>query len=96
MSTYERLRTILATEYKVADDRLAPEAELEALGLDSLAVMELLFKVEDDFQVRVPSEQVELKTIADVVAFIDRLTTEQSPPPGAAATASGGGHPAAP
>ncbi len=77
MSTYERLHQILVAEYRLPAEKLAPAARLDELGVDSLGLMELLFKVEDEFGIRLPAEQVELPTIGDVAQYIDRLMLEQ-------------------
>lgn len=78
MSTYARLTEILASDYNLPPEKLVPGARLEELGVDSLGVMELLFKIEDEFRIQVPSDQVELATVEDVVNYIDRLVAEQT------------------
>lgn len=78
MTTYECLRDILASDYNVPLEKLVPDAHLEELGIDSLGVMEVLFKVEDAFEIKLLSNQVELTTIDDVVRYIDRLVIEQT------------------
>ena len=77
MTTLERLCAILAKDYAVEATTLTPDASLEALGIDSLGVAELLFNVEDEFKIEVPSAPVALSTIADVVQYIDRLISAQ-------------------
>jgi acyl carrier protein len=77
MTTIERLREMLTDGYKIAPEKLTPEARLEDLGVDSLGVMELLFEVEDAFDIRLPSEQVKLATVGDVARYIDRLINLQ-------------------
>jgi len=77
MSTYERLQQILAADYPLLPEQLAPHARLEDLGIDSLGVMELLFQIEDAFQIQVPSHQVSLLTVQDVVDYIDELLEAQ-------------------
>jgi acyl carrier protein len=47
-----------------------------------MSVIDLLFTIEDEFQVTIPRDQVELKSLADVVAYIDRLVAEQHALPG--------------
>ena len=76
--TIERLRSILVKDYKLAPEALTPDAPLEALGLDSLGVAELLFNVEDEFKIRLPPEPVPLATLGDVVHFIDALVAAQA------------------
>ncbi|MEA3089502.1 MAG: acyl carrier protein, partial [Caballeronia sp.] len=41
-TTFEWLRTTLAQDYNLEPAALTPDASLESLGLDSLAVAELL------------------------------------------------------
>ena len=77
MTTLDRLCAILAKDYAVDAAMLTPDASLEALGIDSLGVAELLFNVEDEFRIDVPSEPVELSTIADVVRYIEGLVLAQ-------------------
>jgi len=76
-TTFERLYAILQKDYKLTPDQLTADAPLEALGIDSLGVAELLFNVEDEFKINLPPEPVQLLTIGDVAQFIDRLIAAQ-------------------
>jgi acyl carrier protein len=77
-STLERLQTILAKDYQLAPERITADAPLEALGIDSLGLADMLFNLEDEFHIVLPPEAVVLPTIGDVVAFIDGLIAVQS------------------
>lgn len=77
MNTLEHLQRILAADYQIAPAKLKPSAKLEDLGVDSLGLMELLFKVEDEFHIQLPPEEAKLATLEEVVAYIDRLVAEQ-------------------
>lgn len=70
-TTFEWLRTTLAQDYNLEPGALTPDASLESLGLDSLAVAELLFAVEDNFKITLPAEPPPLNALNDVVQFID-------------------------
>jgi acyl carrier protein len=70
-TTFEWLRTTLAQDYNLEPAALTPDASLESLGLDSLAVAELLFAVEEKFKITVAAEPPPLKTLSDVFQFID-------------------------
>jgi acyl carrier protein len=87
-TTIDRLRLLLVKDYKLDPAVLTPDAPLEALGIDSLGVAELMFNIEDEFKVTIPGDPVPLKTVGDVVAYIDGLVATQQPggPAGAAAT----------
>ena len=77
-NTLEKLREIVARDYKIAPALLTSESLLEELGVDSLGVAELLFNIEDEFNINVPPEPVTLVTLGDVVTYIDALVVAQS------------------
>jgi len=76
-TTIDRLRLLLVKDYKLDPAALVPDAPLEALGIDSLGVAELMFNIEDEFKVTIPGDPVALKTVGDVVAYIDDLIATQ-------------------
>jgi acyl carrier protein len=84
---FERLRQLLEKEFEVAPELIQPTARMDELAIDSLAVIEVMFRLEDEFKISFPQDPGELKTIGDLVSAIDRLATEQraSPASGAAA-----------
>lgn len=92
-TTIERLRAILIRDYKLSADVLTPQAPLEALGIDSLGLVELLWNVEDEFKITLPGDPAPMPTFGDVVAFIDALVAQQgasaAPAAPAAAVAAG-------
>ena len=76
-TTFEHLRALLIKDYKLDPSLLTLDAELEALGIDSLGVAELLFNVEDEFHITLLPDAVQLLTLGDVVRFIDDLIAGQ-------------------
>lgn len=82
MSTLDTLVDILARDYCVAREQIQPEATLETLGLDSLSLLELMFKIEDRYKVKIPGDTpTDLRTVSDVVRYIDSLLTRDSAMP---------------
>jgi|CXWL01.1.fsa_nt_gi acyl carrier protein len=77
-TTSERLNAILMKDYGLASERLTADAPLESLGIDSLGVVELLFNVEEEFKITLPSDPVPMPTIGDVVRYIDTLVAAQA------------------
>jgi acyl carrier protein len=74
MNTLRTLEDILIRDYGVAADQITPAAKLAPLGLDSLSMLELMFKIEDRYGVKITEDApTDLTTIGDVVAFIDAL-----------------------
>jgi len=87
MTTLERLMAILVTHYKLDPTRIARDTPLEHLGIDSLGMVELLFFIEDEFNLQLPSDAPLLPTVADAVRYIDALQAQQ-PAPSPAGTAA--------
>jgi len=83
MTTLAAIREILQKNFDIAADAMQPEAKLTDLAIDSLAVIEVLFEVEERFGITVPPEpaamQGQLVTLGDLVGYIDRLIAEQKP-----------------
>ena len=77
-TTFERLSAILMKDYKLQSDRLSVDAPLESLGIDSLGTVELLWNIEDAFQIKLPPDPVELPTLGDVVRYVDELIAKQA------------------
>ena len=73
MSPYEFMAQVLSEKYDVSPDAISPEATLTELGLDSLTVVELLFDVEDEFEIEVPEERATFQTLAEAAALVDEL-----------------------
>ncbi len=73
MSPYEFMAQVLSEKYDVRPDKISPEATLTELGLDSLTVVELLFDVEDEFEIEVPEERATFQTLAEAAALVDEL-----------------------
>ncbi len=77
--TFDRVRAILAKDFQIAAEAVTPQAQLESLGLDSLGVAELLFNVQDAFDITLPPEPAELCTVGDVAGYIDALIATRKP-----------------
>lgn len=86
-TVFERLRQILEKEFEVVPELIQPTARMDELAIDSLSVIEVMFRLEDEFKITFPQDPGELKTIGDLVSAIERLATERraSSPSGAAA-----------
>ena len=76
-STFERVRAIVIAAFPVSRHEVTSQASLESLGIDSLGVAELLLSVEDKFKLSLPPEPASLKTVADVVDYVNALLASQ-------------------
>jgi acyl carrier protein len=81
MTTLERLSRILVQRYKLDPSRLTPDQPLDQLGIDSLGMVEMLFFIEEEFPVHLPSEGITFGTLGDAAKYIDDLMATQKPGP---------------
>jgi len=73
MTTLETLQELLLRQYPLSRD-VPPEAQLAALGVDSLGLIELMFQIEDRFGITLPDDKLPvLVTVQDLVTYIDQL-----------------------
>ena len=78
MSTLDTLTDILVRDYGVAREQVTSEATLATLGLDSLSLLELMFKIEDCYGVKIADDTpTDLVTVNDVVRYIDGLIAKK-------------------
>ena len=72
MSTLQILQDILIRDYTLTREQVVPEAVLSSLGLDSLSVLELMFKIEDRFLLKITGDTpTDLVTVGDVARLIE-------------------------
>ena len=82
-----RIRTALAEHLKrdVSKVRLQDDLRKD-LGLDSLAMIELLFKIEEAFDLEIPNDDLsQITTVGDVVVYVEQRVTTAAAAPAAVA-----------
>lgn len=69
---FEKIRDIVVEELGVAPEKVTEDARfIEDLGADSIGVMELVMKMEEEFNMKIPDEDIEkLRTVGDVINYI--------------------------
>ncbi len=67
-------------KYGLDASQVDPHASLRASGVDSLALVEFIFDVEDHMGVTVPDDNPRMDTLADLAEAIDRVRTKGVPP----------------
>lgn len=88
MDTVETLRQMIIEEFELDPETIQPDTDLMMMGIDSLSVIEFLFKVEETFKVSLPDRRFdELKdlktvnagrTLRDLAAELDGLRAQKS------------------
>ena len=81
------LINLFAKTFGIAEDKLLPGATLESLGIDSLAAIEFLFQIEDQFGIQIPDQANPPRTLDEMVQLIEPLLPK---PPAVPADPSSG------
>jgi len=77
MNSLGELQQIIREKYDLDPAALDPHVSMREQGLDSLAVAEFLFEVEDRLQLTLSDGQ-QIDTLAGLAALIDRLRARQA------------------
>lgn len=77
MTTLQTIQHLLAAELSLDVDALDPARPLDELGIDSLALIECMFKLEDEFGISVANHDANVKTLQDIANLVDRLVAEK-------------------
>lgn len=74
MDTLQLIRKFLSEQYGVDPESVTLDAQCAQVGIDSLAMLELVFELETMHQISVPKEDIAIPaTISDLVALVDKL-----------------------
>ncbi len=72
---FDKVKDIIVDQLDVDEDEVTMEASItEDLGADSLDVVDLIMSLEEEFDIKIPDEEVEnVKTVGDIVKFIEEI-----------------------
>ena len=74
MKTIEQVKKAVAEQLCLPLDEIADDADIMALGADSIDVVELLTTLEDEYGISIPDTRVEeMRTIPGIVKVIDEI-----------------------
>lgn len=73
MSSLKELQDLIQKKYGVDPASLDPHASMRGAGIDSLALVEFLFEVEDRFALSLPDRYSNIDTLADLARVVDEL-----------------------
>ena len=75
--TLERLKQLFVAKFDSNVEELNPTTTLEYLGLDSLDMIDFLFDIENEFEIKIPDQEFRVRTIQEIVEAVDRFISEQ-------------------
>lgn len=79
-STLKELQNLIQEKYGLDASQVDAHASLRASGVDSLALVEFIFDVEDLMGITVPDVDANMDTLAELADAIDRVRGKSVPP----------------
>ena len=80
----DRVIGIIAEQALIAPGDVAMDQSLEDLSIDSMALVEAIFAIEEEFDIQVPfnanepdKSEFDISTVATIVAAVEMLVVEQ-------------------
>ena len=84
-TTFDGIRAIIVRDFELPPERLQRDTLLEEIELDSLSITELVFAIEDEFEITAENTIPAFKTLGDIADYVARLVAERDTKPRVAA-----------
>lgn len=75
----ERLKQVIQNHFGIASESLDENKPITEYGLDSLAMIDLLFELEDHFGIAMPDTAAGIGTLGDLAKVIGDLCAQSQP-----------------
>ena len=78
MDIFEQVKKILCDQLDLEEEQVNEDSEvIDDLGADSLDIVDLVMTLEEEFDTKIPDEDIEnLKTVGDIVKYIEDRVAE--------------------
>ena len=80
MSSLKELQDLIHDKYGLEGAALDPDASMKDTGLDSLALAEFLFAVEDHFAISLPDDDPDVDTLRKLADLVDQVKAAKTAP----------------
>jgi acyl carrier protein len=75
----QRVLSTIATAKRIPLETVTMESEFQALNIDSMDAVEILFALESEFEINIPDDEVRnVKSVRDMVAGVARLVAKKA------------------
>jgi acyl carrier protein len=80
MSTQQEVFEIISKQAKIDISTITPESTLKDLGVASLDAIEVIFDIEEHFNINLPNEDTDFETgtVGHLVEAVDRQLAQKS------------------
>ena len=87
-TTTQRVISTIAKTRKIPPEQISLETTFEELGMDSLDGLNLIFELEEEFNINVPDDQaLALRDVGQLVEGLEKLLSERGTTAGEAGEA---------
>ncbi len=70
----QRVISVIAKTQRISPEKISPESKFEELGMDSLDSVNILFALEEEFNVSIPDDDArEIRSVGQVIEGIQKL-----------------------
>jgi acyl carrier protein len=70
----QRVLKVIATSKRIPPETVTIDSDFQSLGIDSMDAVEILFALENEFDISIPDEQARaVRSIRDMCAGVEKL-----------------------
>ena len=75
----QRVLTVIAATQRISPEKVTIDRSFQELGIDSMDGINILFALENEFDITIPDEQAkQIRSIREMVEGIEKLVAESS------------------
>ena len=75
----QRVLKVIATSKRIPLETVTVDSDFQALGIDSMDAVEILFALENEFDITIPDEQARsVRSIRDMCEGVEKLVAAKS------------------
>ena len=75
----ERVLKVIATSKRIPREQVNIDSEFQQLGIDSMDAVEILFALENEFDISIPDEEVRhVRNVRQMVEGVEKLVAAKS------------------
>lgn len=75
----QRVRKVIATSKRIPEERVTIDSAFEELGIDSMDAVEILFALENEFDINIPDDEVKnVRNVRQMVEGVGKLLAAKS------------------
>jgi len=84
----QRVLKVIAATKRIPPEQVTVDSEFQQLGIDSMDAVEILFALENEFDISIPDEEVRhVRNVREMIEGVDKLVAAKSAMPPADAAA---------